>query len=286
MPRSQNGWPANDRSLVASRRVPGTGVHLTVRTDVVGELLLYLAAQFDRRVEDIDNARGALDDWGYAERPIRGGTVLSNHASGTAIDLNAPRHPLGATATFSPAQVREIREILTECGGVVRWGGDYTGRKDEMHFEINAGSSAVAAAAARLSLGGPPVTGEAVLRHGDTGPTVHELQTALGVEVDGVFGDRTADAVREFQRRHGLTVDAIVGPQTWAALDQEDTMTPADIWNHPVPNFQGQKPRAQDVLSATEGRIEQLRTDLEAALKVLDSKLDELLAAHPDNDRS
>src|SRR5690606_27057234 len=89
--------------------------------------------------EDIDNARGALDDWGYAERPIRGSSVISNHASGTAIDLNATKHPLGASGTFTSTQVTRIREILAVTRNHVRWGGDYTGRKDEMHFEINDG---------------------------------------------------------------------------------------------------------------------------------------------------
>jgi hypothetical protein len=32
----------------------------------------------------------------------------------------------------------------------VRWGGDYNGRVDEMHFEINAGQAAVNRAEANL----------------------------------------------------------------------------------------------------------------------------------------
>lgn len=149
MPTSQNGWPANDRSLVASRLVPGTALRLTVRKDAAGDLLLWVAQQFDLWVEDIDNT-GQLDDWGYAERPVRGGTALSNHASGTAIDLNAPRHPLGARGTFTATQVTDIRQILAETGGAVRWGGDYRSRGDEMHFEINTDAAGVQRAWARI----------------------------------------------------------------------------------------------------------------------------------------
>lgn len=137
MPDSQNGYPANRRDLVSSRFVPGTGVRLTVRNGPAGDLLLEVAGLFDRLVQDID--AGVVDDWGYAERPIRGSAVISNHASGTAIDLNATRWALGASPSvnLNPAQIDTVRRIVGATGGVVRWGGDYTGRKDPMHFEIN-----------------------------------------------------------------------------------------------------------------------------------------------------
>lgn len=143
MRHSQNGWPSYDRTVLATRRVPGTYVFLTLRKDEPGELLLEVASAFDRLVEDIDDIRGHIDDWSYAERLIVGGTEDSNHASGTAEDLNASKHPLGTEAlrTFSPAQVFEIHRILVACLGVVVWGGDYRGRKDPMHWEIGPGQT-------------------------------------------------------------------------------------------------------------------------------------------------
>ncbi|GHF30862.1 MULTISPECIES: M15 family metallopeptidase [Actinomycetes] len=137
MPKSQNGYAANDISLTKIYAVPGTTRNIRLRKGPAGELLVWVLAQFHARVEDLDD--GQLDDWGYAERTIRGSsTTLSNHASGTAADANATRHPLGTdpTANFNAAQIRTIREIVAATRGAVRWGGDYQGRKDPMHFEI------------------------------------------------------------------------------------------------------------------------------------------------------
>jgi peptidoglycan hydrolase-like protein with peptidoglycan-binding domain len=50
------------------------------------------------------------------------------------------------------------------------------------------------------------------------GRAVEQLQSALGIGVDGIYGSETEEAVRSFQASKGLTVDGIVGPATIAAL--------------------------------------------------------------------
>lgn len=60
----------------------------------------------------------------------------------------------------------------------------------------------------------------AMLRKGDQGNSVRQLQTALGIHVDGAFGPATEAAVKAFQTTHGLTVDGLAGPATWKALGQ------------------------------------------------------------------
>ncbi|MFF5988129.1 GH25 family lysozyme [Prauserella flavalba] len=150
---SQNGYTANDITFTENTLIPGTERKIRLRKGPAGELLRWFAGRFDALVETIDND-GELDDWGYAERPIRGGTELSNHASGTAIDLNAPEHPLGAVGTFTAAQVRTIRSLLDQAQGCIRWGGDYVGRKDEMHFEIVKNEAACEKALAAVGGGG------------------------------------------------------------------------------------------------------------------------------------
>jgi hypothetical protein len=142
MRTSQNGWPASkdpEDIGIVSKRVPGTGLKLRV-ADPVAPLLIAFARDFHNDVEPINE--GQLDDWGYAFRDIRGATTLSNHASGTAIDLNATQHPLGAENTFTEEQSRTIRRLCRKYG--LRWGGDYRNRKDEMHFEIAMNAAQVA----------------------------------------------------------------------------------------------------------------------------------------------
>jgi peptidoglycan hydrolase-like protein with peptidoglycan-binding domain len=56
------------------------------------------------------------------------------------------------------------------------------------------------------------------MRRGAVGPGVAEVQAALGIPADGIFGRHTQLAVMEFQRRCGLLVDGVVGPETLSAL--------------------------------------------------------------------
>ncbi len=74
------------------------------------------------------------------------------------------------------------------------------------------------------------------IKTGDRGAAVRSLQTQLRSKgfnpgaADGVFGARTANAVREFQRASGLSVDAQVGTKTQAALTaarNRDSFEPA-----------------------------------------------------------
>lgn len=139
---SQNAWPALSSSSPSLHAwsVPTSDTHLRLRNGSAGFLLVHFVTYFDRRVEDIDDnyRNGELDDWAYAYRPVRGyETTLSNHSSGTAMDLNATEHPLGVDGTFTEAQVRLIHRRLERYAGCIRWGGDYNGRPDEMHFELD-----------------------------------------------------------------------------------------------------------------------------------------------------
>ena len=141
---SCNGWPASkDQAEIGIKSYPVPGTTLKLRcAEKVAPLLIGFAAEFHALIEPLDE--GSLDDWGYCFRMVRGTTdKLSNHSSGTAIDLNASKHPLGQIGTFEAGKVPMIRALSHKYG--LTWGGDYRSRKDEMHFEISIDATKAAA---------------------------------------------------------------------------------------------------------------------------------------------
>lgn len=197
---SQNGWNAGTTAAsIGVQSFTVAGVSFPVKSGDVTTVLQYVAQQFHSRIEPLHQGWC----WGYSYRPVRGATVLSNHSSGTAIDINAPDHPLGVKGTFGSAKVRAIRAIVDECGGAVFWGGDFDNpsrgggpagsRVDEMHWEINCNATKLAAIAARLRQPAPlpvpafPDTEEddmsgALLRYvkGDGMPNIYLVRYGMG----------------------------------------------------------------------------------------------------------
>lgn len=226
MATAQNGWAASANKLAigvdSNFNVEGVRFPGGVKSGDVATVLGYVAEQFHRRVEPL------VDGWcwGHSYRDVRGGTSLSNHSAGCAIDVNAPSHPLGRKNTFDSEQVTTIRQILAECLGVVRWGGTYT-RPDEMHFEIIGDHARVAAAAVAIRAKASQASsdGAAVLKRGSSGEAVRQLQHVLNawypylrLAVDGDYGPATEAGVKELQRRAGIKVDGIAGAMTFRVL--------------------------------------------------------------------
>lgn len=79
-----------------------------------------------------------IDDYGLSEfggsynyRLIRGSSALSNHSFGIAIDIAPSGNALGVRkGTMPDFAVKAFKDQGA------RWGGDYRGRKDWMHFEF------------------------------------------------------------------------------------------------------------------------------------------------------
>lgn len=139
MSTSQNGWTVleADSDKLYTWTVPAKSgaFRIRLRNGSAGFLLVHFLLWWAEVLEPL--AGKLLDDWGWAARLIRGSlTVISNHASGTAADANATRWPLG-TRLMKAWMVARIRRRLLMYSGCLRWGGDYHGRPDQQHTEIN-----------------------------------------------------------------------------------------------------------------------------------------------------
>jgi len=158
---SYNGWPIGTPGStigVLSYIVPGTSIALAVKSGDVATVLIYLARRFNAEVETLQ--AGQVDGYEYRYN-VNNPSVWSNHASGTAIDLNYILHPNTVKGTFTAGQLVALRDILAYCGSVIYWGGDYSRTTDEMHFEINVppGDPRLVALASQIrkAAGLPPV---------------------------------------------------------------------------------------------------------------------------------
>ena len=232
---SQNGWPVipsgTDPRLVKIPKIIGR-----VRKGDVATIFTDLVTYFDENIEDVDKGE---DEWGYSYRTIRGtSTEYSNHASATAVDINAMQHPLGVSGTFTLEQTKKIRAMLKDRYlNKIRWGGDYKGRKDEMHFEINGSAADLRKVVAHLKrLNGKKVYKTSVKRLLANAKSVtprkksndvlrlQRLLRHLGFmstsEImleEGKYGPKTRQAVSKAQRKAGFSgsdADGYIGIST------------------------------------------------------------------------
>lgn len=237
---SQNGYSACDSSVIAKFTIPGSGgITVNIRKGDVSVVLLDFLAWYVKNVETLSQS----DTGGYNCRVIAGSSTTSNHGSGTAVDVRWNRHVQGKrNAGFTSAQIALIHTKLKEYAGVIRWGNDYSGTPDAMHFEINKGASAVKVQADRIRAKNapkppakPPVSGtggglpkyangsrQNSAKTNNRGTDVQTLQRFIGParagSADGEFGPKTTAAVRWYQGMRGLKVDGIAGPKTWAPI--------------------------------------------------------------------
>jgi hypothetical protein len=142
---SQNGWPANKDPkaiLITPYAVALKGGNKTVSlAPGASAALIQMIMWWDQNIEPVTTLGG------YNYRDIRGSTsTLSNHASGTAVDINASKHPLGVRGTVSAADALRIAAKAASLG--LRWGGTYVSRPDEMHVELARGGKVATVATA------------------------------------------------------------------------------------------------------------------------------------------
>ena len=153
---SLNGWTYPAAKKV-TKTVPGTSRRLTLNV-LCAPLLLAVAADYHATVRPIDV--GTVDEGGYCDRDARAASGRkSNHATGTAIDLNWSEEgrlnsAWGAKFFALPAKRAAIKAMEARYGSCVQWGGDAWSSKsrDWMHWEIKPGVTPAQVAALTKSL--------------------------------------------------------------------------------------------------------------------------------------
>ena len=141
---SLNGWPVIQGSGDPRLRtgwVPGADRRLTTRKEAL-PLFLAVAADWHRWIHTIDD--GAVDTGGYANRDARAVPGRkSNHASGTAIDIDwsGVGAPVAKNRVFWKTKESQMRRIL-KIYSILNWGGDWSPAYwDPMHIELRPGSN-------------------------------------------------------------------------------------------------------------------------------------------------
>lgn len=216
MAHSSWGGPGLNRNQLA-RITNVAGIPLYVRREV--------APLFQALVNDLHGARkpgapGLSSSGGYNYRKISGSSSWSNHSWGLAADLNAATNPYRygpLTTDFVPEKAREAARRYG-----MRWGGDYSSKKDAMHFEFMGSMAEAKERVAKLGKGAPLA---GVYEPGSEGPEVVGLEIRLyylgfggnGMKLDGVYDAATRANVLAYQKdsftdpKHH---DGIAGPVT------------------------------------------------------------------------
>lgn len=249
MTASQNGWRVIAREECTDVEIPGGEVPTHPE---FAWLFQDLAIRWNDTVEELVWP----GCWGWANRPIKGSTVTSNHASGTAVDFSAPKHPQGVAIGrhFTAAQLDAVAALEARYFGVLRWGGRWTGKSvDGMHWEGQPGVTVEAVRAltdmlrggttpaptpapqappAPTGWTGPDATGSGTgfrADAGNNGPRIQALQSFLRsryplyakhLDADGWYGPQTAAVIAEYARRSAIRgADGLnVGPQLARSL--------------------------------------------------------------------
>jgi len=224
---SQNGYVACDSSLIGKFTIPGSTITINLRKGDVSVVLLDFLSWHHKNIESLRQK----DTGGYNCRNIAGSTKLSNHASGTAADVRWQEHVQGKrNAGFSAAEVSKINTKLKEYGGAIRWGNNYSGTPDAMHFEINQGPALVKKQADRIRA-----------RNAKPAPSKPPAKPATGLPVhapgsrtlkQGVSPGTDVQFVQRFiGPKHMGPPDGVPGPQFAAGVKWWQGMHFG--WNHP-----------------------------------------------------
>ena len=147
--------------------------------------------------------------------------MVGIEAENNGVDEDWPADQMDALARGCAAILLRVGSDSVMCAGHKEYATP-RGRKVDPDFDMAEFRERVAQImAGRGTAAAPAVKTDprrSMLRKGDQGQSVTQLQELLGITTDGSFGPRTDLAVRRFQSEHGLKPDGLVGPATWLAL--------------------------------------------------------------------
>ncbi|MER5645083.1 hypothetical protein [Streptosporangium sp. NPDC002524] len=146
---SANGWRI-DPGEITLHAVEGTLASVLLRAGDAATVLLHVARRWHYEVAPVDTGQGGGLSAHTTDRTVGAG-FESNHLSGTAVAVHPAAYPLHGSEGLWPHQEVIVRDILLDCEGTVRWGGDLTPVKAS-HFQIDVppGSGKLARVADRL----------------------------------------------------------------------------------------------------------------------------------------
>ena len=128
------GVPGAVMNYGSTGAVGGPGENMTmIRTPSGKPVTINAAAKeaFSGFLKDLEDTGYKIRSiGGYSKREKRGGSGWSEHAYGTAIDINPETNPFRSSRTDMP---KNIHELAAKWGLV--WGGDWKDPKDTMHFQ-------------------------------------------------------------------------------------------------------------------------------------------------------
>jgi hypothetical protein len=145
---SANGWPLRHKDI-QQFKVEGAGVEVALRSGDVAAVLLHVARRFHYEV--------AMLRPGQISQTGGGAPFETNYLSGTAFAIRPDLYPTGAKGNLFPHELAVVRDILAECEGVVRWGGDFKKSPKEGHFQLDVrpGNLKLAKVARKIGQWGP-----------------------------------------------------------------------------------------------------------------------------------
>ncbi len=127
-----SGWPNCQSSKISSGFVvSGTKFPGGMRHELVDLTSMLVQECKNRGYRFGTSSDPSYGCWGFSCRAISGSNNPSNHSWGLAVDINAPSNP------YTSPLVTDMPSWMPDLWNAYgfRWGGDYSGSKDAMHYE-------------------------------------------------------------------------------------------------------------------------------------------------------